>query len=351
MRVLFDIGHPAHVHFFRQPMRLLVARGHEIMVTSRRKEIAVDLLDELGIEHEVLSAEGAGGLRGLAGELVQRDVKLYRHVRRHAPDVMAGIGGIFIAHVGLVTGIPSLVFYDTENARLQNALTYPFAHRLFVPRCYGGWTPTRRTERYAGYHELSYLHPGYFVPSRAVAEENGLAREGDTFVLRLVSWKANHDIGEHGWSVPLLRQVVATLAAHGRVLISSEAQLPPEFSAWIYRGRPGQIHHVMAFARGLVGESATMASESAVLGVPAIYAAQTGRGYTDEQETRYGLVRNVRRLDWGTLSDALEWLLSLPRDEACHRRERLLADTIDVAAFVAGSIEVAALPVRAAARA
>jgi len=40
----------------------------------------------------------------------------------------------------------------------------------------------------------------------------------------------------------------------------------------------------MAYCRAFIGESATMASEAAVLGVPAVYAAETGRSYTDEQE-------------------------------------------------------------------
>ena len=35
-----------------------------------------------------------------------------------------------------------------------------------------------------------------------------------------------------------------------------------------------------------------MASESAVLGVPAIYIDNEGRGYTTEQENKYGLVYN-----------------------------------------------------------
>ena len=35
-----------------------------------------------------------------------------------------------------------------------------------------------------------------------------------------------------------------------------------------------------------------MSSEAAVLGVPAVFIATTGRGYTDDEERRYGLVRH-----------------------------------------------------------
>lgn len=337
MRVLIDIGHPAHVHFFRHPVDALRARGHEILITSRRKEIATDLLDAFGLEHRTLSGEG--GAFGLLGELVLRDWRLTRVVRRWRPDVMAAIGGIFIAHAGWFGRVPSLVFYDTENARLQNLLTYPLATRVLVPRCYGAWTPRGRTLRYPGYHELSYLRPSRFTPDRAIALANGIDERKPTWLMRLVSWKANHDVGERGLSPDAVRAVVARLGATGKVLISSEAPLPDDLACHRYAGDPAQIHHVMAFSAGFFGESATMASESAVLGVPAVYAALTGRGYTDEQETRYGLVRNARSLDRRTLDDALDWLLAFPPSQRSAARQRLLDDTCDVADYVVAAIE------------
>ena len=53
-----------------------------------------------------------------------------------------------------------------------------------------------------------------------------------------------------------------------------------------------RIHDALAYAALLYGESATMASECAVLGTPAIFLDDDGRGYTDEQEQLYGAVFN-----------------------------------------------------------
>lgn len=337
MRVLIDIGHPAHVHFFRRPIELLRERGHQILITSRQKEIAADLLDAYGMEHVSLSREG--GKAGLLGELVIRDFRLWRVVRRWRPDVMAAIGGIFIAHAGALSGVPSLVFYDTENAKLQNLLTYPLATRVIVPRCYGAWTPKGRELRYPGYHELSYLRPPYFSAQRDVALTNGVAVDRPTYLVRLVAWKANHDIGERGLSHDAVRKVVKQLGERGKVLISAESSLPEDLESFRYRGDPALIHHVMAHCAGFFGESATMASECAVLGVPAVYAANTGRGYMDEQEVRYGLVHNARSLDPATLEQAMDWLLSFPDGRAQALRQKLLDDTFDVSAFVASVIE------------
>lgn len=339
MKVLIDIVHPAHVHFFYHPIKLLRARDHEILITSRDKEIALDLLDELGLQHEPLSSQGRGGLFSLGSELIRRNIVLYRVVKRFHPDIMAGISGASISHVGKITGVPSLVFYDTENATLQNAITYPFASCVIVPRCYEAWVPRHRHIRYNGYHELSYLHPKYFSPDRELAVKNGLATEGNTFLVRLVSWQASHDIGEGGWSVSLLNQVVSKLKANGKVIISAEGALPPDMECYRYRGSVSDIHHVMAFCRAYIGESATMASESAVLGVPALYAAETGRGYTNEQEVRYHLVKNIRELSWENVEVGIEGILNRPPEFWQKAREHMLEETVDVAATVAGYIE------------
>jgi hypothetical protein len=340
MKFLFDINHPAHVHFFRHPLCILKEHGHSIIVTSRAKEMAVPLLDELGIEHVILSAQKGGGLLSLGRELVQRDAALYRVARRYRPDAMAAIGGTFIAHVGFLTRTPSLVFYDTENAKLQNAITYPFATRVIVPRCYQAWVPVSHL-RYDGYHELSYLHPTRFIPSKEIAVQNGLDPQRDNFLIRTVSWQANHDVGETGWTEKLLTDLVAFLSLRGKVHISSEAPLPPQLATHAYHGKVSEVHHLMALCRLFIGESATMASECAVLGVPAIYAAKTGRGYTDEEESRYGLVTNIRKLEWDFLRAAIDQMLGKPHEYWRQRRTQLLADTIDVAAYVADTIEQA----------
>ncbi len=275
----------------------------------------------------------------MLAELLVRDFRLTRIVRSWRPDVMAAIGGIFIAHAGILSRTPSLVFYDTENAKLQNLLTYPFASHVLVPRCYKAWTPNGRTVRYPGYHELSYLQSPWFSPSRDIALAHGLAPDRPTYLVRTVAWKANHDIGERGLSVDALRMVVGRLESHGKVLISSESVLPEDLLSRRYSGDPSRIHHVMAYCAGFFGESATMASECAVLGVPSVYAAHTGRGYTDEQEERYGLVHNARHLDSASLDAALNWLLAFPVRQGHELQQRLLSDTCDVALFAANAIE------------
>ena len=41
MKILIDIGHPAHVHLFKNLIGNLRKDGHEVIITARDKEIAL----------------------------------------------------------------------------------------------------------------------------------------------------------------------------------------------------------------------------------------------------------------------------------------------------------------------
>ena len=344
MKVLADIGHPAHVHFYKNAWKCLIEAGHEVVVSSRAKECAVDLLDALGVEHRCLSRQNDGRPQGMGREYVSRLRNLVGLVHAERPDVLTGVGGIFAAHAGVLCRRPSVVFYDTENATLQNALTYPVATRLYVPDCYKGWTPNRRPVRYPGYHELAYLRPKYFVPNRELALLHcGLAPFGDTFLVRVVSWQANHDLGEKGWSETTLRAVVHKLEELGRVVISTETPLPPDLARYVYQGPPEHLHHLLAFCRACIGESATLVSESAVLGVPALYAAETSRGYLEDLQDQYGLVTVLRSTEPKAVCQGISRMLDAPLSDVRDRHARLLENSCDVTETIYGALTAEAL--------
>lgn len=329
MRVLVEILHPAHVHFFRHAISEWTRRGDEVLVLSRKKDVANDLLQAYGIPFESISSIGESKW-SLLSEMLVRDVKMLARARRFRPDVLVGIMGVTIAQVGAVIRRPAVVFYDTENAKVTNRFVYPLAHSVCTPQCYAA--PVRGTHvRYPSYHELAYLHPSRFTPDKEIVRAAGVEPESPYFLLRFVSWQASHDVGEAGFTLPMKRALVEALSARGRVLISSEKPLPPELEAYRFVAPPEQIHHFIAFSKMLIGESATMASEAAVLGVPAFYIADTGRGYTDEQEERYGLVFNYKRKNAAQAFERVEALLD---DEDFPQRvreghARLLSERVD----------------------
>lgn len=334
MRLLVDILHPAHVHVFRNLAQELTARGHEVRFTLREKECARDLLDQYGIAYDVLSRQRHGA--GLAWELAARSAKLWRIVSQFRPHFLTGVMGPSIALVGRLrrmVGDPvrSAIFYDTEMATITNWFAYPLADYVCTPECYQG-TVRGHHLRYPGYHELAYLHPRRFTPDPQVVRAAGIDPTQRYFVVRFVSYAASHDLGTAGISDARKVALVRLLAARARVVISSEAPLPAELEPYRLAIPASAIHHILAGATLLVGESATMASECAVLGVPAVYISPVGRGYTDEEEARYGLVVNftAERFNSDWLS-RVQQLADDPEPVARARaaRTRLLADKVD----------------------
>lgn len=279
MHILVEIVHPADVLFFLRPIRMFLSRGDAVAVASRRKDVACALLDGFGIPHQPLTTAGRG-LAGLGRELVVRVISVARMVRRFRPQVMLGFGGVAISQAGWALRVPSVVFYDSENARLQTRLAWPFLTHLTVPEDYAGPTPAGRTKRLPGTKDLSYFHPNAFQADRARAVAAGLDPNRPNVLLRLVSWRANHDVGKGGWTADQAERLVAMLAPHATLQVSAEGEVPPPLVPYLWRGDPSELHHLMAFCDAVAGESATMACEAVTLGVPALYAGVDFPGYT-----------------------------------------------------------------------
>jgi hypothetical protein len=108
-----------------------------------------------------------------------------------------------------------------------------------------------------------------------VLEELGL-EEGDPFIiLRFVSWGASHDIGHHGIQNKI--EFVKELEKYGRVLITSEADMGPEFEKYKIKVSPEKLHDLLYYATLYIGEGGTTASEAATLGTHAIHISTTAK--------------------------------------------------------------------------
>lgn len=333
MRILIDISHPAHVHFFRRAIARFEEAGDEVRIVSRRKDITLELLDAYGLSHTPLStAPTSKSLIAFAREMLVHCWRLLGVAREFRPDVMLQVAGTFIAPVGRLLGIPTVAFYDTEFARLSNAISYPLLTQVCTPECYEG-PAGKRQVRYPGYHELAYLHPDEFKPDERVLGRYGLNAGSKYFLLRFVGMAALHDYDEEGFSLEDKRRLVEALKPHGQVFISSEAPLPEDLQPYASPFRFEEIHHVIAFAALVAGESATMASEAAVLGVPALFISKAGRGYTNEQEKRFGLVFNFEPGKREHYIQQVDGLAPLPLEEIRRKfgqkRDRLLAERVN----------------------
>ncbi|MFC4437936.1 MULTISPECIES: DUF354 domain-containing protein [Natrialbaceae] len=335
-RVVCTIQHPAHVHFFRNAIDELRDRGYDVRVFAREKDVARELLERYGIAHRRFARPVETPLDLLAVQS-RYEYEIARRVRRLQPAAVLGIGEPAVAHASSLVDGRGILFTDTEHAALQNAVSLPFADRVYTPDAfwddYGG-----HHRRYPGYHELAYLHPNWFTPDPAAPP--GLEpADGPLVVLRLVSWNAAHDVGRRG--VAGLERVIAGLERFGAtVRITAEGELPPTLAARRTDVPVHQMHDLLARADLFLGESATMAIESCLLGTPALYVSDLRAGVLEELEARYRLLRWLSRgaLPGEIVAHARE-LLRTSESTWAKRRRRVLAEKIDTTAFIVDVVE------------
>lgn len=164
-------------------------------------------------------------------------------------------------------------------------------------------------------------------------------------VLRFASLNAHHDSGIKGINTEIAQRLVDILKPHGRIYITSERPLKPQFEQYRIRINPLDMHHVMAFASLYIGDSQTMAAEAGVLGVPFArfndFVGAKKIGVMEELEHVYGLTYGISSHEPEQLYSKIEELLAMPnlREEFQTRRQKMLADKIDVTAFFTWFIE------------
>lgn len=304
MNILFEIAHPAHVHFFRESIIGLRDSGHSVWVVTRSKEMTNELLAQYKIPYIELT-QPSRGLAAMAIELLYRWVKITQMILRHQIDVTFSISGIS-------TSVPSflsrffgrrtraLVFTDTEDANLSNRVAFPFADRIITPAFYLHDLGSKH-QKYSGLHEAAYLRDFDFERAREIRRELGAPHRYS--VIRLVSNDALHDRGLTSLRQDQLLALILRLRAYGEVFISSQSPLPESLAEFRFPYAVDTMHAVLSGACVFVGDSPTMAVESALLGIPALLVTPRFRrlGNLIGLE-RIGLLQGYE--NWSQLLDA-----------------------------------------------
>jgi uncharacterized protein len=257
-------------------------------------------------------------------------------VKKFKPAITISHSSFYLSQVSWLMRIPNITLEDTGNMEQIN-LYLPFTKAVLTSNTYHR-NHGKKQIRYNSFHEMAYLHPARFTPDPNSITELCLAKGERYIVLRFVSWNASHDNKQEGLSVEEKRNIVKELSKVIRIIISSEGDLPAEFEEFRYRLRIEEMHQCLSQATLFIGEGATMASECAMLGVPAIYINSLEAGTINEQE-KQGLVYHFRNGN-----GVLEKALALINDPDTQRKalilhKEFLSKQIDLSAFLVWFIE------------
>jgi len=341
MKILVDINHPAHVHFFRNFIQEARSKGHEVMITASRKDITFHLLKEYHLDYVNVGSYGKNLFIKLL-KIPVLDFSILKIALKFKPDVFMGIASHRAAQISWLLRKKSIIFDDTEHAKYEIFLYKPFASVIATPACFLR-NLGKKQLRYEGYHELAYLHPSYFSPDHSILNELDVTENEKYIIMRFISWNASHDEGHKGITLENKRKAVEEFSKFGKVFITSEKILPDDLEKYRLHIPFNRIHHALYYSTLLFGESATMASECAILGTPAIFVDFNGRSYTSEQEKKYSAVFNFNESQKDQLMaiDKGIELLKTPDVKKIWKgkREQILKEKINVTKWMLELIE------------
>lgn len=341
MRVLIDIGHPAHVHFYKNVIWGLENKGHEVLVTSRDKDVARNLLEAYDIPYIPVGKMGTGKF-ALIAEWINRDYQILKIARKFKPDILMGMLNPCVAHASILLGKKCFIFNDSEVVNSTALITYPFSDVIFTPSNFSK-DAGKKQVRINGYKEHSYLHSNYFDPDSTIFDDMDINVDDKFILMRFVAWKAGHDITQKGFDLETKLRYVKSLEKYAKVYISSETELPPEFEEYRITIPPEKIHDFMYYAQLLVGDSQTMTTEAALLGTPAVrcnsFVGENDMANFIELENKYDLIYS-----FSDYEKALDKAISLLqksdlKEQWAQKREVMLSDKVDVSSFIVDYID------------
>ena len=341
MRVLFQLGHPAHFHLFKNTIADLQRDGHETFILIREKDILEDLLKESGMPYINILPSGKKSVF----TLMLRLWRVFWFTLTHRVDVLVG-STPEVAQVAWLLRRRSVVMAEDDASIVPQFIKVvkPFVDNYLSPVSCNNGVLERATTHYEGFHKLAYLHPNRFTPDSAVVDRY-FDHSNPYFLLRFAQLNAYHDVSAnaHGINDKIAVKLIEILSPHGKVFITSERELSPELECYRLNINPLDIHHLMAFATLYIGDSQSMAVEAAMLGTPSIrFNDFAGKiGVLEELEKKYQLTIGIPSSDPERLYNTVKEMIDTDnlREVYQTRRQQMLEDKIDVATFFTDFIE------------
>ena len=337
MNILIDIGHPAHVHYFKNFIRMMQKNGHRFLIIARDKEITFDLLQKYDIPY-VSRGKGGKSIISKILYIPRAALIIYRKARQFKPDIFLSFGSTYAAHASKMYGKPHIALDDTEHAKFELLMYTPFTDVLLNPKCFNK-NLGKKQIFFDSYIELSYLHPSFFKQAEGIKEMLNISSLNKFVLFRFISWGASHDIGQSGIPNKTKLELVKLFENKGyKVFISAEGNLSDDFEKYRISISPELIHSVLSEADFFIGESGTMATEAAILGTPSVFVNSLDAGVFQD-EVKYGILYSYRNAN--NLIDKINNLLKIDNLKQQHlqKRKTLLEDKINITEFLVWFVE------------
>ena len=337
MKILIDINHPAHVHYFKNLIRIMKTHGHEFIVVNRNDKMINQLLDYYQINHIIRNKRPEK--KNTIKSLLYLLGCLYACMKAsiiHKPNMYLGFASLPVSISSILFRKPCIILDDTEHNKLNHRLYMPGASAVLTPFYYNIDLGEKQL-RFNAYVEQLYMHSHYFAKNETTINEQGV--KSDEYVLvRYIAYDAHHDKDVKPLCDEQKKAIIRLLAQKYRVLLSMEKNSQDEFyKPYLVHFSPEKMHDIEAGAKFLVTEGATMASESFVNGVPYVYLNPLHVGYIDQQQQAMPQYF-FQTTDYQEAINAINHLISIPVDKDSIKAS-IEATTMDPTLFLVWFVE------------
>jgi uncharacterized protein len=341
---LFFFVHPSKYYLFRNTVNTLKAQGHIVDIIIVTKDILEDLIKKEGWEYTNIFPEGRRSKSKKAFSIIWKTgINFFRTVYRLYKYCYGKKFDLFITDdcltvIGWLKRVKCIMYIDDDiNAVPENKLLYLFAYKIISPTNTNLGKFNSKKIPVKSYKELASLHPDYFTPDINIVKS--FNPELDPYVIiRLVALTASHDRNKKGINDKQLLQLIDLLKAKYKIFISSEKALMPDFEEYQLRVRPEEIAHVLYYSEMYIGDSQTMSSEAALLGIPAIRCNDFVGKITvmDEKEYLYGILRNFKPSEFDRLYETVKIFINTEglKQDWKVKRDKMLKEMEDINIFL-----------------
>jgi hypothetical protein len=335
MRVLIEAHHPAHVHFWKYPIRELQGQGHEVLMIARDRDVMRQLLESYDWIDAQIPKRKTKNNRFPLVEMLERQWAVARAIRKFKPDVVGSLMGSYTQSAKLF-GVRNLIFTDSEFQRFNHRIAHPFADEIHTPECldidFG-----RKHRRYSGFHELAYLRRNHFDVNESQLPSSLEAQPDEYVLMRLCAWNTFHDIGNSGLDPDTLERVVAAITEKYKLFIQPEGgYLPDHLEKYRLAIPPETYHDVLCHAAFIVTEGFTTASEAMISGVPSVVINAISCDTLRCQSRQFELVEHYQ--ESAPAEEAVMRMLAEPSRKDREKGIRYQDAHCDVTAYVVEQI-------------
>jgi len=345
LNICIIINTPAQVHFYKNIIKKLEYKGHNIIILARNYGITANLLDELKINYNKFNLITNSPL--MTALSFPLDLfNIYRMLHNKKIDFILGFG-MYDVFASKLTHSKSIVFYDSEPKinpflNLQYKVFMPFVDSFISPSSFRE-NLGKKHIKINSYKELAYLHPKYYRPNNNIFDLLNISSSEEYIIMRFNNFDALHDVSKKGFSLSEKIELVNELSKYIKIYISFEGRIPAELQEYKLTIPKSRIHDLLFFSKLLITDTQTIATEAAILGTPVIrknsFVGKGDMGNFIELENKYNLIYNLTNI-----KDVIKISTKIILDKNIkniwrEKREKLLKDKLDIVDFMVEYIE------------